>query len=373
MNVLMQALAALSNFAKAVALLLRGHPATVKRTNDLSIHIEKSPNQINAADIISLVILAFLKYIPGYSPSLKAQSGSQEFILPLLRAEGLLHIGQDEVSRFQQSITPGTASSGETTNPFFLVAQTVPLIIYFLVNRACPIRPFGAVNTRNVITLVQPDLCRDAEALRIAADQSKLTYSAFIGGSKNLGHRRKRGVEFCITIQVLQHGGLIMTQECWFLQFLPASFEPRYQAVDGIDAVDAGKEREDATCVAEHSLHMTLDDALRWAASSKDYDGIHVSPFVARLFGFKGVLAHGNHVAALAVQQLAQNVEVGASEVLWRSKRPYTIEIKFVRPMLLPSTLMIQWQAEKSTETTARLEALRHGKVCMEGRVVLED
>lgn len=363
----------LASLPLAIWLLLTRYPRTSRRLDNVAyIELERSPNQITTSDIISLIVLALCKYIPGYSPRLRADPASQTFILPQTRAEGILRISSQDVRAFQRSVLPGVdLPCTSSTNPFFLVAQTVPLIIYFLVNRACPIKPFGSVNTRNVIHIIQPSICRDAALLQQMSAQGRLTYISSSGGVESPGFRRKRGVESCTTIEIYLDNELLMQQQCWFLQFLPSSFEPRYQASKEEKSTTDRPSRQDSV-KAEYGLQMTLNDALRWAASSKDYDGIHVSPLVARLFGFQGVLAHGNHVAALAIQQVQPSSDAppasnGAGTLLWESDSPMTVDIKFIRPMILPAILAAQWHTADGDASKAQLTVLRHGKVCMAG------
>ncbi|KXT12161.1 hypothetical protein AC579_2425 [Pseudocercospora musae] len=360
----------------ALSLLLTRYPETSRGSGAAYINLTKSPNQIGAADIISLIVLAFLKYIPGYASRLRANGSSQTLVLPQIRAEGILRIDQQAVETFKKSLRADGDSEESEVNPFFLVAQSVPLIIYFLVNRACPIKPFGAVNTRNIIHVLQPASCRDAARLQQVSEEGRLTYISSIGGEGSPGRRRKRGVEFCITIEIYAENELLMQQQCWFLQFLPASSEPRYRPEDELVKKIAAVPED--SLKAEFSLPMTLQDALRWAATSKDYDGIHVSPLVAKLFGFQGALAHGNHVAALAVQQLQSTTTASdtnaheaahnaSQKILWQSDGPFTIDISFVRPAMLPAILAVQWHCSKSDASKAKLTVLRHGKVCIEG------
>ncbi|KAF7187480.1 hypothetical protein HII31_11220 [Pseudocercospora fuligena] len=359
----------------ALWLLLTRYPKTTRGSDAAYINLTKSPNQIGAADIISLIVLAFLKYIPGYAPRLHANGSSQTLVLPQIRAEGLLRLDGQAVETFKKSLRADRDSGTSEVNPFLLVAQSVPLIIYFLVNRACPIKPFGAVNTRNIIHFLQPAFCRDAARLQQVSDEGRLTYISSIGGEGSPGRRRKRGVEFCIIIEIYADNELLMQQQCWFLQFLPVSFEPRYRPED--EPVKRNDAVPEDSLKAEFSLPMTLQDALRWAATSKDYDGIHVSPLVAKLFGFQGALAHGNHVAALAVQQLRSTTASDANtseaafkatqNILWESDSPFTSDISFVRPAMLPAILAAQWHCSASNASKATLTVLRHGKVCIEG------
>ena len=328
-------------------------------------------------DIATLVLQALLKHIPGYSPSLIAgKTGTQEFDLPEIRSEGVLRIEHEDIATFLKAVDSQATDSStpekdsrEIVNPFFLVSQTVPLVIAIIASRSCPIKPLGAVNTKNVLRFLNPVLCRDAKALKAAADADELSYGASL---KTTGRRRKRGVEFCLSIDVFTSTDIIMRQECFFLQFLPRSVEPKW---DGTS--DESQEISAKQChgVAGIPLVIRAEDPLLWADSSKDWNPIHVSTIGAKLFGFSNVIAHGNHLAALAFQQLQNISDASAKEarhLCWLSKTPFSIELRFARPMVLPATASVKWERSDTGEagSKARMTIWREGKMCMEGSII---
>ncbi|GIZ42486.1 hypothetical protein CKM354_000575600 [Cercospora kikuchii] len=372
MTTLLYSLLALFSSLAAYLVLTKPNPKA-----DCQILTLRSPNQITSVDIWSLVLQAILKHLPGYSPALIAGSNeSQTFHLPAVRTEGLLRISDENIASFIDAVDPQsrTVSSGThagTINPLFLPAQTVPLIITILANRNCPIRPLGAVNTRNVFHFLNPALCRDTTALKAAAAAGELSYGARFGGETRPGRRRKRGVEFCVAIEVFTSNEIVLRQECYFLQFLPKNALPKWD----------GKEqpKPEAVTIQDNvincKLSLSSEDPIRWAATSKDYNPIHVSKIGANLFGFKNVIAHGNHVGALAVQQLHKDASFSSSEAYrtcWQSDRPFSIELDFTRPFILPATADIQWltQRDASEQPRVGLKVMRGEKVCLEGSVV---
>lgn len=54
-------------------------------------------------------------------------------------------------------------------------------------------------------------------------------------------------------------------------------------------------------------IRMDSNNPLRWAALCKDYNFIYLSVIAARLFGLPGKVAHGNHVAASALQRVIES------------------------------------------------------------------
>ncbi|PIA82430.1 hypothetical protein CB0940_12182 [Cercospora beticola] len=344
---------------------------------DCQILTLRSPNQITSVDIWSLVLQAILKHLPGYSPALIAGSNEdQTFQLPAVRTEGLLRISEENIASFIRAVNPQpqeptSEAHGGTINPFFLPAQTVPLIITILANRSCPIRPLGAVNTRNVFHFLNPALCRNATALKAAAAAGELSYGARFGGEARSGRRRKRGVEFCVAIEVFTSTEVILRQECYFLQFLPKNVLPKWGGQEQ-PKPEAVTDQNDAI---NSKMSLSSEDPIRWAATSKDYNPIHVSRIGAKLFGFQNVIAHGNHVGALAVQNLWADANSSSSEayrICWQSDRPFSIELDFTRPFILPATADIQWQTQRdgSEQPRVGLKVTRGDKLCLEGSVV---
>lgn len=254
------------------------------------------PLQVN---IIRAFAQLLVKYLPGVTAPLRPDLTTGTFKFDEFSLTGQFTITQQDIEVFDEAVR----SEG---SPFFLVAKTTPLVIRLLADRRCPIKPIGAVNSRNVITFVG---FYDVSALM----GEELAYVATFGSRP--GIRRKRGVEFVIAIDVLLAGNTIVKMELWMLQFLPNSQVPRYTGTT-TEVEAAG----DSFC----QITMTPKDPRLWARSCKDYNPIHVSGIGARLFGFKSVIAHGNHAAALVLQKLD------------KKQVPYVVEEEFLRPMLLP-------------------------------------
>jgi acyl dehydratase len=326
------------------------------------ISLDKSPNQVNRLDVAHLVSAIALKHalpaFTGYSPPLRSQPGTaQEFLLPCLKLEGPLSLTENNLRAFNRAVVrDGQRYADVGLNPFFLIAQTVPLAINILAHRDCPIKPFGAVNTRNKFLFINPSALRDWKTLASASKLGHISYSAHFGGPTHPGQRQKRGVEFCITVDVMHGKDKILQQELWFLQFLPKSFKPLFQDTPKEQPQVAAVEGRQSTSKSQDRvLRLSGRDPIRWAATSKDYNPIHVSPLGAKLFGFRSVVAHGNHVVALALQQLIDgktDVEKAAGSFIWETDNPCEIEVKFLRPTTLPATLTVTWDNQKGDRKT---------------------
>ncbi|USW53393.1 Putative NAD-dependent epimerase/dehydratase, maoC-like dehydratase domain, Hydrophobin superfamily [Septoria linicola] len=311
---------------------------------------------ISAVDVTALVLKAILKAIPGYSNSLKpGHPGSQTFQLPAIRTEGILRIDDDNVASFINALRTRPDGSATTTsfnqadviNPFFLVASTVPLTITILTHRSCPIKPLGAVNTRNQIRFLDPGFCRSINTIKAAADASQLSYGASFGGEESPGRRSKRGIEFCITIELFTPDAVVLRQECSFMQPLPKHTQPKWDGSEAEASESADSFTENGNSSGD-TFQMSPQDPLRWAATSKDYNPIHVWKTGAKLFGFSNVIAHGNHVGALAVERLRGSQSGQAYQMCWESDKAFSISLKFTRPMILPATADTEWQASKA-------------------------
>lgn len=242
--------------------------------------------------IPKVVFRILLKYC-GFAAPLKCDS-TGTFNFSKVALEGDLTISEHDIVTFTKAVD--SAAARET---FLLTAKTTPLVIAILADSRCPIKPLGAVNTRNSISQARFDLDRP---MRYVAEFGTIP-----------GKRRKRGVEFAITIDVYQGGRKVMHNVLWFLQFLPKTYKP-VAVEEPAHTMDTGEMMS--------SLHLTKRHPHLWAASCKDYNPIHISSIAAQLFGFKSTIAHGNHVAALLVAGLGITLE--------------QIELEFLRPMFLP-------------------------------------
>ena len=83
---------------------------------------------------------------------------------------------------------------------------------------------------------------------------------------------------------------------------------------------------------------MDASLASRWSAISGDYNPIHVSAALARLFGFPGRVAHGMSVVhSMLLLEGAVPVAKGGLAVL----RSVSMEVEFRRPVILPADLSV--------------------------------
>jgi len=336
----------------------------------------------DSLQVVTTIFSILLKYVPGtigYKTRLIPDVEGKGFNLPTLTLNGSISILETDVEKFNRAVSQQSKpSSNSLTNPFLLVSFTTPLLLIVLSDHACPIRPLGAVNTQNRFEFEDPTFCRDSRAILSASQSGSLSYKCSFGGSDRPGRRHKRGVEFEITIEVKNREQIVLRQHLSFLQFLPRYQAPKFieEPNSKVDVIDT-EVKEGLSQVFESSLRMQSSDTLRWAASCGDYNPIHVSVLAAKLFGFKSVIAHGNHGVTLAIQELLSSIQNSEAEdtntskhkvasLFWTQSGRFELQVKFAKPMVLPADLKVRWHEEKKG---AGLEIVAKGKTCVIGQV----
>ncbi|WWD01477.1 hypothetical protein V866_008421 [Kwoniella sp. B9012] len=252
------------------------------------------------------------------------------------------------------SITKQDILSNGKHLQLLLSALTEPSMLLLLSKVNCPIDPIGSVNVRNKFTLIDLPLCQ--RSLQNTLDSESKGGPGMIARSKlDQGVKKvKRGWEFTVIVELLLDqtgngtGSAIYKQEFTMLQFhkhpqLPSIPPPNSTNsinVESIGMFDIGKE-----------------EPWNWARLSKDYNPIHTSSTAAKLLGFKGKIAHGNHIVSKAIQQLShQKIQMDKGMQGW-------IIVEFKRPIVVPSTLEIKMYPQKTEKKKQIVEIWMNGKV----------
>jgi acyl dehydratase len=292
--------------------------------------------------------------------------------LPALSITAPIVITMEEIKAYERatrtifskcdSSGPGTATPGWT--PLLLLAPlTTPLLPSLLLLSDNPIKPLGSVNVRNVFVFHRPDVLHMAGLP--GAKASAMQAEAKMGGGEMPGRCMKRGVEYDTVIRVSAsdgaEGSAIADQPVFTFTFTTLSLvrlshsAPLYQPT-----VPLISQSEPAWQFDPLRLILSSSSAPRpWASLSKDYNPIHVSPLLAKLFGFKQSIAHGNMVLALVMQRAVDNSDTplpggrrgddprAVLGKLWGSptakSRPSWLVVDFRRPVFVPSALKIRW------------------------------
>lgn len=209
----------------------------------------------------------------------------------------------------------------------FLSAFSEPAMLLLLSHHLSPIRPLGAVNVRNRFEVLQPDLCSAEELMRGKHD--------VIARLKRQTRQINRGLEIDIVIEIVSYrDGLavvIYRQVFTMLQFMRFKTAPvgkkQYPAMLGYEELIARGKRRIFT--------MSASTPRSWVKICKDYNPIHMSKLTAKMFGFRSTIAHGNHALAIALQQLERNQDFSFDH----ENRPFTMEVQFRKPIILPARL----------------------------------
>lgn len=314
--------------------------------------LDFSPSQLTWPDRIFLLFVllykALLAVIGHSSSKLKASSDGQAlFDLPLLKLTCPVQVSSDDRRRYEDAIMlpqDGEHQHEAFASPFVTAAITNPLMLLLVVHPTLPIAPLGAVNVRNRFEFLQ---------VRPPAPGSQLTASAVVGGPDNRGRRTRRGIELDITVTVYEKDQVLLRQVITIMKPLPKHVKPAPPQEQGSLDLKPAPDHKSIGIISFPSHAPTL-----WASLCGDYNPIHMSSLLARLFGLPGRIAHGNHVVA-SFLQLAQ-----AQPVFGRlSSQPWYLEVDFRRPMCLPMKLQADLGADFTWTCTKEGKTYAGGKM----------
>ncbi|KAF2147648.1 hypothetical protein K461DRAFT_298275 [Myriangium duriaei CBS 260.36] len=220
-------------------------------------------------------------------------------------------------------------------------------MLLLLASSRCPVDPIGAVNVRNRFEVKDLPQCR--RLLDQSEKNLKETYNIVAMLPKE-ATPVKRGIETDIIVSIMYGVSPTQSTEIYrqtftVLEFVKTAGQPLNASKQ--TPPESGKSHDpDATSARSvstmsTSFRMERHDPYGWAALCKDYNPIHMSPTVARLFGFKGKIAHGNHVVAKAVESVLSESPAWIDD----SKDipgtlQFAMEVVFKRPITVPCELV---------------------------------
>lgn len=217
-----------------------------------------------------------------------------------------------------------------------LAGLGIPGMVFLLAKRICPVDPIGSVNVRNRFELPDRQRCikKLEEAIRLSA--SSPTRSSGLGLRAKLdkqARKVKRGWEVQLVVEVIELEGeqtVLFKQTFTTLQFakhrsIAAPTNTQTSAAEGGELHATGK------------IKLSLLDPALWAKLSNDHNVIHFYTLGAKLAGFKGRIAHGNHVAAKGIEALRLNGEHAVPD----NVQQVTIDVDFRRPVFIPTELAV--------------------------------
>lgn len=201
----------------------------------------------------------------------------------------------------------------------FLSAVTEPAVLLLLTKINCPMDSVGGVNVRNRFEIVDPALL--GKQLNEVMREDKVEeqgWKVITRLDPNL-RKVKRGWEVTIVVELVLGDDTLYRQFFTFLQF----------AKHSISAASDVK-HTDPDISPTTTISLASNEPYLWATLSEDYNPIHFSSTVARLFGFKSMIAHGNHVLAKGLAKLDVD-----------GKGMRYMQVEFRRPAFIPSELDI--------------------------------
>ena len=208
---------------------------------------------------------------------------------------------------------------GEPPSPQLPIAfphvMATPLHLAMLASAAFPLNLFGVVHVRNSIVQQRPLRIDDSGEIRAYIEPDAVTH---------------RGQELRLQTDIQVGGDIIWSETSTLL----CRMAERRRA--------AGATRRDAEQPPQEALRrtgLTIPAAAgrRYARVSGDYNPIHITDFLARLFGFKRAIAHGMWTLA----RCAAAIGSGAFAV------PCMMEVSFKLPIAFPADVMLEsWSAQ---------------------------
>jgi acyl dehydratase len=306
------------------------------------IDLAFSPNTLHMGEIILAILAMLIKSVVHAIPGLgRAKTTGLKIIAPF-------ELGAEDIARYHLAVS-GNGSCQEMDIAqlmLFLSAVSEPAMLLLLASPWCPINPLGAVNVRNRLELLRPDLCYP--------ESLKDMQSAYLTATVHSTARSvKRGVEWDLEVNIndLTAGD----EETIFRQiFTMLEFGKAGKTQSSRISVAKSNERTDSQFVGQ--ILLDKDTPLKWAALCKDYNFIHLSRMAAKLFGLPGQIAHGNHAVAKAIHLPREVLLDGPL-----AYEPTCMEVEFKKPMVIPGTFDVRMHFSEKTAT--KLDITRQGKV----------
>ena len=191
--------------------------------------------------------------------------------------------------------------------PSYLFVQAFPYIVQTLVKSAIPSPLVGLVHLSTKF---------------IQHNSHDYNQPAEIEVSMLNGEQTAKGIAYTVTCQFIQQGHKTITNENVFLAKTQGK-----QSKSNIARADFDAESQ--AVVAQN--HITAKQAWQYAKLSKDFNPIHLHPWLAKLLGMKTTLVHGMYNCHRALANLPE-LHLPDFRV---------IEITFKRPCFLPSQVIL--------------------------------
>jgi hypothetical protein len=189
-----------------------------------------------------------------------------------------------------------------------------PLHLKVLTDPSVPFPLLGLVHLRNRIIQHRP-----------IGEGENLDLDVTLGEAK----QTSKGLEFDLITQARSAGRLVWEENSTTLFRQPES------------ANDKSRKQPPKLATYANTCDVQVPESTgrRYATASGDRNPIHLYPLTARMFGFPRAIAHGMWSKARVLGLLEQQRE-------WQDG-PFTIHCDFKKPLFLPGSAMLNWQANK--------------------------
>jgi hypothetical protein len=189
--------------------------------------------------------------------------------------------------------------------------------MHMLSHPAFPIRLLGSVHLKNNI--------KQYQAIHI---QSEMDISSAIGDYR----LTEKGLEFDFSTQVKVNGDVVWEEVS--IYFKAGKFggkeQPSKQSSFELDSLTDAKQVAD--------WEVPKNRGKQYAKITGDYNPIHMSPTLAKLFGLKRDIAHGFGVLAQAIEQARCSISHGSCQV----------DVVFKGPVYLQNQVNVQKNTEQN-------------------------
>ncbi|KAJ9479925.1 MaoC-like domain-containing protein [Pseudozyma hubeiensis] len=288
--------------------------------------------------------------------SLRLEGGKETVELPKLDVTCPVSISGRHVQLYERAIAlkkerTSNKSGKGMADQFLLAAMTNQLMLLLVVHPGLPVSPLGGVNVRNRVEFFSSS----------DDDLREMTAYATVGGKDNLARVVKRGIEFDILVDVRSARNankLVLRQIITILAPCKTDLSTTKATTT------ASEEEDDLEYSAIGQVEMTSSAPGLWCRVCGDYNPIHVSSLLAKLFGFPGKIAHGNHVVAKTLELMDYAEKGGRGE-----GKDWWVEMQFRRPMVLPIRLGVEVREGESNNGVRWQCVGKQGKVHVSGTV----
>lgn len=285
----------------------------------------------NYRDTPAILIAVIIKYLPGFKPIKLASFLDKKngvFVFPPVTIEAPFEFSPALMAEYQRVVNSKQSSDSLQGSAFAMAALASPYMVYLVTHRGCPLMPLGSVNVSNRFEWLCAPHTRANGPYRLKA--------VFGGPDEEMwGRRVKRGIEIAVLITVFDNKDeAILRQIMRILSFLPTKHPPQPPSVH---ASSSGV-NSTAASAPEHTMLISRKDTLAYAKFVADFNPIHVHPLLAKAFGQRGQIAHGNLVIAKALNEIA-----------FAPNAPTWLEVNFLRPVILPSECLARHDVDQKT------------------------